>query len=263
MTLDIVAWHDRSQADHGKQLNKFAALGYRTLSLSLYGDPPNPLYASVMIKRPVVIATEQHYGLTASQWQQTFDSMAARGMGPYIVTATGPAASALYAAVFMAANPIPLTRAGLTADQFRALNAEAKLAGLRLVWIDSFGTQEDIRYAAIWAPNPEAVAWNCDAVDEGFPAFQDRFNAMIETGARPAHIAITPSGRGIALYTDQILGAFEARTNLTSAQYQDLFNQKMAQGLAPIRVSAKKTGSGVRFAALFTADEIAEPRKWA
>jgi CubicO group peptidase (beta-lactamase class C family) len=262
MALDIVAWHDRPQSDHGEQLNKFAALGYRTLSLSVYDDPARPLYASVMIKRPVVIATEQRYGLTASQWQQTFDAMAARGMGPYIVTATGPAASAVYAAVFMAANPIPLTRTGITADEFRALNAQGNLDGLRLVWMDSFGTSDDIRYAAIWAPNPEAIAWNCDAVNEGSPAFQDRFNGMVQTWACPAHIAITPSGRGMGLYTDQILGPFEARTNLSSGQYQNLFDQKMAQGLTPLRVSAKGNGANARFAALFATRENGMPRTW-
>jgi hypothetical protein len=39
---NLVAWHDRSTADHVAQRDKFAALGFRPLSLSVYGNPDDP-----------------------------------------------------------------------------------------------------------------------------------------------------------------------------------------------------------------------------
>jgi hypothetical protein len=61
MTLNIVAWHDRTQANHLENLNRFAADGYRTLSLSVYGERSDPRYAAVMIKRPTVHASRQFF----------------------------------------------------------------------------------------------------------------------------------------------------------------------------------------------------------
>ena len=51
MALDIVAWHDRTSSDHQTQYNNARAAGYSTVSLCVYGDPGNPLYAAAMVKR--------------------------------------------------------------------------------------------------------------------------------------------------------------------------------------------------------------------
>ena len=262
MALDVVAWHGLGQNEHAKKVSSLAAKGYRSISLSLYGDPGSPLYAAVMIKRPVVIATEQHDGMSQAQWQQTFDAMAAKGKGPYIVTATGPAGAALYAAVFRAANPIPLTRGGLTAAEFRAQNQQAHKDGLKLVWMDSYGTPSDTRYIATWWPNPELEAWSCDAVDEDLATLQQRFDGLTATWARAAHMAMTPSGRGLELFTDDRIGGYVSRAGMSADEYQKTFDQMRAEGLSPLRVSAKSNGGGARFGAIFASREDGEKRAW-
>ena len=50
-THNTVAWHGAGIADHKALVDKWAALGFRTLSLSIYDDPAHPLFAAVMIKR--------------------------------------------------------------------------------------------------------------------------------------------------------------------------------------------------------------------
>jgi Bacterial tandem repeat domain 1 len=125
MALDIVGWHDRTTSDHQQQLNSWAAKGYRTISLSAYGDRNNPLYAAVMIKRAQLVAEKQHFGMDAATWQATFNQMAAQGWGPLIVTATGPAHNPLFAASWFEVSPIPLTRHGMTAAEFNAQNQQA------------------------------------------------------------------------------------------------------------------------------------------
>src|SRR5262245_24473504 len=170
MTLNaqnLVAWHDSTTADHVAQRDKFAALGFRPLSLSIYGSPSDPRYTAVMVKRPVVIATHSFIGLSQSGYQKAFDDMAAQGFGPFIITATGPGGGAVFAGSFRKVAHIPLTRSNLTKDQFVQLNRQQHDAGAILLWADAFGTAADPRYCAIWAPNPERIAWNIDAVDEG------------------------------------------------------------------------------------------------
>jgi hypothetical protein len=52
MTLNaqnLVAWHDRTTANHVAERDKFADMGFRPLSLSIYGSPSDPRYAAVMV----------------------------------------------------------------------------------------------------------------------------------------------------------------------------------------------------------------------
>ncbi len=254
--LQIVAWHDATAAEHQQKLSQFGAQGYRALSLSLYGDSAATLrHACVLIKRPNVIAEQMFSGLTADQFQKTFNDMSAKGMGPHIVTATGPGNTAMYGASFIPVTPTPLTRFGLTPQQFYDTNQQATTNGQKLQWFDCYGVPGDERYIATWWPDPEMLAWNCDGIGEDGPTMQQRFDGLTRAGAYLAQSVVTPSGRGTSLYYDGVIGAYESRFGLTSAQYQTLFNEQMSKGLVPKRVCAKGDGSNARFAAVFAAGE--------
>lgn len=62
----FVAWHDRNGAQHKALLDENAAKGYRTSSLCIYGAANDPRYVSVMLKRPVVLAQEQIFGVSGA-----------------------------------------------------------------------------------------------------------------------------------------------------------------------------------------------------
>jgi Polyglycine hydrolase-like, structural repeat len=217
---NLVAWHDCTTTDHVAKRDKFAALGFRPLSLSVYGSPSDPRYAAVMVKRPVVIATHSFIGLSQAGYQDAFDNMAKQGFGPFIISATGPNGSAVFAGSFRQMAHIPLTRSNLTKDQFVQLNKEQHDAGAILIWADAFGTDSNPRYCAIWRPNPERIAWNIDVVDEGGAVLQQRFEAMASTLARPTLIAVTPARRIMELYVDSQVGPWASRAGMTSSDYQ-------------------------------------------
>src|SRR5437879_243022 len=50
-TVSFVAYHGRAGSYHQTQFDKLRPLGYRIISLSVYDDPTNPLYAAVWVKR--------------------------------------------------------------------------------------------------------------------------------------------------------------------------------------------------------------------
>ena len=263
MTLtaqNLVAWHDASSAQHAGKRDHFADLGFRPLSLSLYGTPQSPLYAAVMVKRPTVIATRSFIDRTQAQFQDVFDQMADEGFGPFILTATGPKNSALFAGSFRKFDKVPLTRLNLSQQDFIDLNVDQKNKGRILLWVDSFGTVADTRYCAIWAPNPGKIAWNIDAVDEGNPERQQRFEAMRDMWARPTLVAVTPAGRHCRMYSDSRIGEWDSRVDLTSQGYQDRFEANAKEGLWPVCVSASGSGSSARFAAIFAKQEEIAPR---
>ena len=191
-----------------------------------------------MVKRPVVtVATHSFVGLSQAGYQNAFDDMASQGFGPFIITATGPGASAVFAGSFRQMSHIPLTRSNLSKDQFIDLNRAQHDAGAMLLWADVFGAPADPRYCAIWVANPERIAWNIDAVDEGGAALQQRFEAMAGTLARPAIIAVTPAARIMELYVDSQIGPWASRAGMTSADYQTEFTHAgQRRALAGLRL---------------------------
>lgn len=256
----FVAWHGKTGAEHQALLNENAAKGYRTSSLCIYGAPNDPRYVSVMVKRPTVVAQEQVFGVGAQTIQQKMEEMLGKGWGPVIVTATGPANSAVFAAVFRPGAKFTEARPGLTKDEFDDKNEQALANGNILIWADAYGTPQDTRYVAIWGPNTESAAWNCQAIDEDLSLMQQRFDALASSKVRASHIAVTPSGKYVGLFTDTTIGPWGARGNMTGAQYQAEFNTATAKGQFPLRVTAKGEGANTRFAAIFTTRENTDPR---
>ena len=259
MALDMIAWHDRTSADQ-TQYNNARAAGCSTVSLCIYGVPFIPLYAAVMVKRATQAPEQMFIGLDAAGLQSTFDSMAAQGWGPEIMTGTGPTNLPLFAAVFTQMGFIPLTRFGLTMADFIALNQTQMNTGFILRWADVYGDPGDLRYIGIWVPNSGNRAWNLDGVDDDNPTTQSRFNALVSGFARLVNLAATPDGGNLMMYDDSQMPSWQAWDGMSSADYQAKFDALYPQGLRPIRVSAKLSGNNARFSVLFAQQEDADGR---
>lgn len=264
--VNFVAWHDRTQADHKAQVDKYAALGFRSSSLCSYGPINDMRFAAVMINRPTVIATHSVFGYTASDFQAAFSDMSSKGFGPYIVSATGPANNPRFSACFRAMSPTPLTRFGITGAEFQAQNFKVMLDGGVLAWADVYGDPGDLRYIAVWHPNPANIGWGCnsgntnDVLNDDPATTQAIFNAQTSAGARLAHIAPTPAGGYMTLYQDTEIGPWVALAEMSSADYQAAFDKQTKAGLFPLRVMAKATPSGTKFSAIFAGQEDIVPR---
>jgi CubicO group peptidase (beta-lactamase class C family) len=266
---NTVAWHGRNTAEHKSLVDKWAALNFRTISLAIYGDPADPLYAAVMVKRAAFHAESQVFPRTQDALQQDFNTNANKGWGPYIITAVGPQNSPTFAACFRPMNAIPFTRLNLSHDEFSSHNADRHALGEILICFDCFGDGSNLRFTGIWGPNPDKQAWTIDGynVAAGSQEFvldataqQQRFEAIASTWGRPGHIAVTPLGESVELFVDSSIGAWVSRLGLTSDQYQAEFNKQTTAGLMPLRVSAKGSGSNARFSVIFASREEIDPR---
>lgn len=260
MALDIVAWHDRLAPDHLNQYNNARAAGYSTVSLCIYGDLFIPLYAAAMVKRATQTPEQQFTGLDGAGLQTTFDTMAAQGWGPEIMSGAGPTNAPLFAAIFTPMSVIPLTRFGLTLADFNSLNKSQMNSGFILRWADVYGDPGNLRYIGIWVANADNRAWNCDGVDDDIPTMQSRFNALVGGFARPVNVASTPDGGDLMMYDDGQMPFWQAWDGMSSADYQAKFDVLYPQGLRPVRVSAKGTGSNAHFSVIFAQQEDADAR---
>jgi CubicO group peptidase (beta-lactamase class C family) len=270
--LDIhntVAWHGAGLADHQALVDKWAALGFRTLSLSIYDEPARPLFAAVMVKRAAIHAEHQVFPRTRAQLQDDVQANEKNGRGLYLVAATGAGGQAAYAASFRPMNPLPVVRLDLGRAEFQAFNEAQQQAGRLLQWVDVFGDDANPRFAAIWGPNPGKVAWSVEGFDPATGVqtptvnatlLQQRFDAITSTRGRPLHIALASSDRTAECFVDSTIGPWVARGAMTPAQYQAEYDKQSQAGLMPVQVSARGTGANARIAALFAAREQADPR---
>jgi CubicO group peptidase (beta-lactamase class C family) len=252
----FIAWHGRTLAEHIVLRDRWAMQGYRFLSLSIYARVTAPIYAAVMIRRPIVVAQRDWPCMTAVQWQQTFNEQAAQGFGPVMLAATGSASDPRFAAVFQPQDPIPLTRHGLRSGDLVDLNNEAKNQGLILHWAASYGSAADSRFAAIWMPNTGTALWNNDGRMDDAGAYQARFDAETSVWCRPGFVTLDGDNRYLSLFVADEIGPWVARHNMTPDDYQAEFNTWTAKCYFPICVQAAgSSATAARFAALFVQTE--------
>jgi CubicO group peptidase (beta-lactamase class C family) len=266
---NITAWHGKSFNEHVTLRDAAAKQGYRFLSLSLYGATSSPVYAAVMIKRPVVVAQRDWPLLTAAEFQQTFDGQAKEGYGPVMVCATGSGSDPRFAAVFQPMDPIPLTRFGLGSGNandpktIQGMDAQARTQGLMLHWAASYGDPGKPAYAAIWLPNTDVTLWNNDGLADSAAQYQARFNAETSAWCRPSFVTLNGSDQYLSVFTDREIGPWVARHNMTPADYQTEFNTWTGKQYFPICVQAAGAdAASVRFAALFVQSEATVPRQF-
>ena len=264
---DFVAYHDRTSQDHQNQFNSLYPQGYRMISLSVY-QPANPLYAAVWVRRPGPNWSAVH-GVSAAGYQAAFDNATAAGLHPTIISAAGPASSAVFAGVFeQRPGPVPLTRhalrSGNNTDPATIENWDrvAHENGWIMTCGAVYGDVANPRYAGIWPANVRRLSWSADGILDRSAEYQRRFDAQVTGWARPAYVALSGDERYLSIFVDDQIGPWVARHGLTSAQYQAEFDRLVPLGYYPICVQGGGSGAGIRFAVIFARQEAPLQRQW-
>lgn len=269
--VQFEAWHGKTLAEHEALRNQWAAQGYRFVSLRIYGAVNAPVFAAVMVRQAQPGTQRDFPVMTASQWQQTFDAQAQQGYGPVILAATGTAADPRFAAVFEPQASIPLTRHGLTSGDYtdpttiQGVNFTARKDGLILRWAASYGdgTPAGQRFAGIWQPNPDATLWNNDGLTDSAAGYQARFDAETAAWIRSGFVSVGPGNAYLSLFVADESGPWQARHNMTPAEYQAQFNALTAEGYFPVCVQAAgPDAASAYFAALFVQQQTVVPRQF-
>jgi CubicO group peptidase (beta-lactamase class C family) len=265
--MNFQAYHGVTAAQHQANFNKWSAQGYRMISLSVYGDSGNALYAAVWVQRsgPAWVAI---HGVDAADYQGFFTKWSNAGYYPVLVSATGAINDAVFASVFEEGNPGPwFGRHGMTPADFAAANGSALNNGQMIRSVSIYGASSDRRYAAIWHPNPIYVKSHVHPADTA-SAYQTNFNAETQlpgvylNAYRPAYVALSSDATYCSVFKDDFVGPWVARHGLSGSDYQTFFNQQIAQGYYPIVVQGGGTTAAPVYAAIFAKQDIPEPRNW-
>lgn len=267
------AYHGVTAAQHQTNFNNLVAQGYRMISLSVYGDPGNALYAAVWVQRSGP-AWEAVHGVDSAGYQSFFNTWTAKGYVPVLVSATGTINNAIFAAVFEQGITGPwLAKHGMpsglstNAGTFQNENTVAAAGKMILRSVAIYGTATDRRYAAVWHPNPTYVKWHPHPADTG-TSYQVTFNAETQlpgyqlAGYRPAYVALSGDVIYCSVFKDDVVGPWVARHGMTGAQYQTEFNQQVANGFYPICTQGGGSTSSPVYAAIFAKQDIPSSREW-
>lgn len=271
--IPFEAYHGISGADHQARFNQLSQNGYRMISLSVHGAPNDARYTAVWVKRPGPAFVAVH-GVSAAGYQTFFNQSTSQGYGPVLVSATGSASDAVFAAVFEKGIVGPwMARHGIrsgpsaNAGTFANLNLTARDQRMILRSLAIYGTATDRRAIAVWHANPDHVKWEVRESVNG----ADHQRAFDEctalpgyrlAGYRPRCVTLSSDQRYGALFTDDVVGEWVARHGLTAAEYQAEFDRQRQAGRYPIDVHGGGIGSATRYAAVFAAADVPRPRRW-
>jgi CubicO group peptidase (beta-lactamase class C family) len=265
--MNFEAYNGVSGAEHQAKVTALSAQGYGMISLSVYGDPSEPEYAAVWVNRPMP-RWEAVHGISPAEYQTWFNTWAAKGYASALVTATGSGDSAIFAAVMsQGVTGGWLARDGLSAADFASENASALAGGLMPHCVAIYGDSASPTYAGIWRANPGFVKWHVHAADPEAD-YQTTFNAETQlpgyvlNGWRPAYVTLSDDQTYCSLFTDDVVGEWVARHNMTSAQYQSEFDTQNQAGNYPICVQGGGSGSSARYAAIFAKQDLPSARQW-
>jgi hypothetical protein len=269
----IEAYHNNTGSQHQARFDTLLKEGFRLISLSCYGDEDSPRYAAVWEKKAGPAWRGVH-GLSAAQYQSTFNDLKGKGFLPVIITATGSGAGARFAGVFTKNNPPTLTRFGLRQTRdwgepddllFDYWNGIAQKNDMTLVWLSSYGGTDlgERRYAAIWQKLTPKGFFDV-SMGESVQTYQQAFDFWTHQNVDSNGVAHSPrTPLAVAVNTDGPLysavwldgnpwGKWTAVHGLTSQGYQHKFDDLRASGYHPVRVQGGGgEGGDIRFAAIF------------
>jgi CubicO group peptidase (beta-lactamase class C family) len=263
---DYTAYHGVSGPSHQQHVDQLSAQGYRPVSISVSGDPLNPRYGAVWVRRPGPAWWAIH-GLSATQYQARFTELVSQGYAPVLVSAAGSGGNEIFAAVFEQGMMDPwFARHGLRwdpvsdPDTVTHENQRAFDSGFIPRCLAVYGPSSDPRFAGIWVKNTTPTPWSWWWTPPD--AYQRFFDAELVAGLRPAYLSVASDGWLVSVFRDDQIGPWQARHNVPAPDYQAVFEAEVAAGLRPLLVQAGGTGSGARYAAVFARDDAVTPRRW-
>jgi len=262
------AYHGVSAAQHQAFVTKLSGTGYGMISLSVYGDPGNALYAAVWVNRPMPRWVAVH-GINAVQYQNWFNTWLTQGYASQLVSAAGPANDAVFAAVMtQGVTGGWIARHNMSAADFVSQNAAAQSANMIPVCVSIYGDPGSPAYAGIWRANPGFTKWLVNPADPA-PSYQATFDTDTQLpgyalgGWRPAFVAVSSDQTYCSVYKDDVVGPWVARHGMSASQYQAEFNAEVAAGRYPIFVQGGGSGSSIVYTAVFAAQDQPMARQWA
>ncbi len=195
---------------------------------------------------------QARHGLTPAQYQSAFDDLSKQGYR--LKTVSGYVSGGeRYAALWVKeAGPAWTARHGLSAADYQKAFDDLAKQGYRLTWVTGYEVGGALKYAAIWEKKggPELAARH--GLSSG--DYQKAFDDFTKQGFRLVHISGYNAGGSAhfaAIFEKSGGPAWQARHNMSAADYQKAFDDFAKQGYRLKEVSGYNVGGQDNYAAIW------------
>jgi CubicO group peptidase (beta-lactamase class C family) len=185
------------------------------------------------------------HGLTSTQYQTEFTKNSRDGYRLINVNGYTHNGQERYAAIWeKASGPELATHHGMTAEQYQQRFNEYSQQGFRLTHVSGYGVGNQAKFAAIWEKRSGgewAARHNLTAAQ-----YQTEFNNRKTQGYRLVHVCgyvVNNVEYFAAIWEKKSGGEWQARHNLTGAQFQSAFDDLGKQGYSLTNVSGYNKGN--------------------
>ena len=199
------------------------------------------------------LAWEARHGLTSAQYQSVFTDLVSKGYRLKVVSGYTSGGQERYAALWLkTASPEWAARHGMSSADYQAAFNSFMQKGFRLVYVCGYAVNNQPRFAAIWEKSlgPDWVARHGLTSAQ----YQSVSNDLVSKGYRIKHVSGYTVNRQdfyAAIWEKSSGPAWVARHGLTSAQYQQAFNDFTNKGYRLKVVSGYQVGVEDRYAAIW------------
>ncbi|WP_329100852.1 peptidoglycan DD-metalloendopeptidase family protein [Micromonospora sp. NBC_01699] len=193
------------------------------------------------------------YGVPAGDYQVVFDRLKASGYRPVWIDAHEVDRSVFFNVIFHPKDGTTWQhRVGMTGAEYQTQFDGMDREGHRLTNVTSYVQDGVVRYAAIFCKQagPTLAAYHGASKAD----HQAQFETLTKGGFRPVNISIVSPAddpRFTAFYHREDVGAFDAPSFATSADYQAAFTTNTKAGLHLTYFSACQHAGGFRISAIF------------
>jgi hypothetical protein len=213
------------------------------------------LAAALLITAAANAQTIARHGMTPAGYQSTFNDLTAQGYRPIQVSGYTNNGAERYAALFTKTPAGAwVAKHGLTSSEFQSYFNWLGSLGYRLTWISGYEVAGNERYAAIWEQKTGGAWYAFYGMTSA--GYQQTFNTYAQQGYRLTHLnayTIGGASRYAAIFEQQAGPAWVAKHGLTSAEFQQEFQNLTSQGYRPRQISGHNVGGTDYYAAIFEA----------
>ncbi|KAL8659927.1 MAG: hypothetical protein Q9202_006882 [Teloschistes flavicans] len=266
--LPIITYHGVSQASHEASYAQYSNAGYRIITYDVSGDPGAPQYSAVWKKRdgPPFQALSTS---SSSALESFINTWKAQGYVLTQVAVTGFLTEPWFSVIMEQINVadwfwqsnIPLGSAS-TPGTFEYYNAQARNNQSILRSFGAYGVANATRYIAVWHHDPTFAKWGVRTWNEGLGSAHVWSEEISIPNFRPFSTALSIDYQYTGAWTDNSVGPYSVYYNITSTEYQTLFDESIQQGQYPINLHAGGEGADTRYAAIFALDDQPTARQF-
>ncbi|MCA8976214.1 MAG: serine hydrolase, partial [Planctomycetes bacterium] len=245
----------------GFHLARYATLkpaGYRLVSIDVAGDLSTQRWSAVWEQGSGADWVGE-FGLDVGTFVSWRNTQLAAGYRDQLLTSSGDGTNRVYGAVMVRHNRTSFCYWDLSPTSLQNYVDLHEANGLLMTSLSVHGTAASPRYAAVFVENPERVRWGYTVGDTA-AQHQTKFDVFVQDcWARPALVTMSDSHAYATIYTDDQIGEWAARHDMTAAGFNNEVATLGGQGYQPHQIQVGGTGANARYAALFVRNQPAQP----